>query len=129
MEVGFWCLCDELVLGVLDVLYIRFNDRKEPCFLSFQANQLTPSSLDAKFLGLVEASVVGVSHLFRTTADRNGAQLKKLALFLGKTCENANGMLNVVLRRNTNIPADENAVSVLVPNPDKISSGGKFLIT
>ncbi|MFQ6651853.1 hypothetical protein Gotur_024014 [Gossypium turneri] len=90
---------------------------------ALKANQITPSSLDAKFLGLVEASVVGLSHLFRTTADRNGAQLKKLALFLGKTCENANGMLNVVLRRNTNIPADENAVSVLVPNPDKISSG------
>ncbi|MBA0604357.1 hypothetical protein Godav_017023 [Gossypium davidsonii] len=90
---------------------------------ALKANQITPSSLDVKFLGLVEASVVGLSHLFRTTADRNGAQLKKLALFLGKTCENANGMLNVVLRRNTNIPADENAVSVLVPNPDKISSG------
>ncbi|XP_040973269.1 uncharacterized protein [Gossypium hirsutum] len=90
---------------------------------ALKANQITPSSLDAKFLGLVEVSVVGLSHLFRTTADRNGAQLKKLALFLGKTCENANGMLNVVLRRNTNIPADENAVSVLVPNPDKISSG------
>ncbi|MBA0732104.1 hypothetical protein Gogos_016215, partial [Gossypium gossypioides] len=90
---------------------------------ALKANQKTPSSLDAKFLGLVEASVVGLSHLFCTTADRNGAQLKKLALFLGKTCENANGMLNVVLRRNTNIPADENAVSVLVPNPDKISSG------
>ncbi|GMI76650.1 hypothetical protein like AT5G07400 [Hibiscus trionum] len=90
---------------------------------ALKANQFTPSSLDVKFLGLVEASVVGLSHLFRTTADRNGAQLKKLALFLGKTCENANGMLNVVLRRDTNIPVDENAVSVLVPNPDKLSAG------
>ena len=72
--------------------------------------------------------MVGLSHLFRTAADRNGAQLKKLALFLGKTCENANGMLNVVLRRNTNIPVDENAVSILVPNPDKLSEGGKILM-
>ncbi|XWS51535.1 hypothetical protein CRYUN_Cryun12cG0184400 [Craigia yunnanensis] len=87
------------------------------------ANQFTSSSFDVKFLGLVEASVVGLSHLFRTAADRNGAQLKKLALFLGKTCENANGKLNVILRRNTNIPVDENAVSILVPNPDKLSEG------
>ncbi|KAK8680204.1 hypothetical protein V6N13_109156 [Hibiscus sabdariffa] len=91
---------------------------------ALKANQFTLSSLDMKFLGLVEASVVGLSHLFRTTADRKGAQLKKLALFLGKTCENANGMLNVVLRRDTNIPVDENAVSVLVPNPDKLSARG-----
>ncbi|EOY22698.1 Forkhead-associated domain-containing protein / FHA domain-containing protein, putative isoform 2, partial [Theobroma cacao] len=86
-----------------------------------KANQFTTSSFDAKFLGLVEASVVGLSHLFRTAADTNAALLKKLALFLGKTCENAYGMLDVVLRRNTNIPADENAVSVLVPNPDELS--------
>ncbi|XVE63807.1 hypothetical protein DITRI_Ditri07aG0050100 [Diplodiscus trichospermus] len=90
---------------------------------ALKVSQFTPSSYDAKFLGLVEASVVGLSHLFRTAADKNGSQLKKLALFLGKTCENANGMLNVVLRRNTNIPVDENAVSVLVPNTDKLSDG------
>ncbi|XP_007038197.2 PREDICTED: uncharacterized protein LOC18605236 [Theobroma cacao] len=86
-----------------------------------KANQFTTSSFDVKFLGLVEASVVGLSHLFRTAADTNAALLKKLALFLGKTCENAYGMLDVVLRRNTNIPADKNAVSVLVPNPDELS--------
>lgn len=73
--------------------------------------------------------MVGLSYLFRTAADRNGAQLKKLALFLGKSCENENGMLSVVLRRNTNIPIDENAVSVLVTSPDKLSEGGKILIT
>ncbi|KAE8694519.1 Forkhead-associated domain-containing protein / FHA domain-containing protein [Hibiscus syriacus] len=89
---------------------------------TLKANQFTPSSLDVKFLGLVEASVVGLGHLFCTTEDKNGAKLKKLALFLGKTCENANGMLNVVLRRNTNISVDENAVSVLVRNPDNLSA-------
>ncbi|XP_021286503.1 uncharacterized protein LOC110418179 isoform X2 [Herrania umbratica] len=86
-----------------------------------KSNQFSTSSFDVKFLGLVEASVVGLSHLFRTAADTNAALLKKLALFLGKTCENEYGMLDVVLRRNTNIPADENAVSVLVPNPDELS--------
>ncbi|XP_022736941.1 uncharacterized protein LOC111289853 [Durio zibethinus] len=88
---------------------------------ALKANQFMPSSFDVKFLGLVETSVVGLSHLFRTAADRNGVQLKKLALFLGKTCENANGMLNVILRRNKNNPVDENAVSVHVANPDKLS--------
>ncbi|XVF54816.1 hypothetical protein PTKIN_Ptkin05aG0212200 [Pterospermum kingtungense] len=90
---------------------------------ALKANQFTLSSFDVKFLGLVETSVVGLSYLFRTAADRNGAQLKKLSLFLGKTCVNANGLLSVVLRRNTNIPVDENAVNVLVPNPDKLSEG------
>ncbi|KAK6250360.1 hypothetical protein QUC31_007869 [Theobroma cacao] len=93
-----------------------------------KANQFTTSSFDAKFLGLVEASVVGLSHLFRTAADTNAALLKKLALFLGKTCENAYGMLDVVLRRNTNIPADENAVSVLVPNPDELSGRADIIM-
>ncbi|GMJ00771.1 hypothetical protein like AT5G07400 [Hibiscus trionum] len=32
-------------------------------------------------------------------------------------------MLNVVLRRDANIPVDENVVRVLVPNPDKLSTG------
>ncbi|OMO94770.1 Tyrosyl-DNA phosphodiesterase, partial [Corchorus capsularis] len=88
---------------------------------TLKVNQFRPTSLDSKLLGLVEASVVGLSHLFRTAEDTNGARLKKLALFIGKTCDNEYGMLYVVLRRNKNIPADENAVSVLVPNPDELS--------
>ncbi|GKV17466.1 hypothetical protein SLEP1_g27975 [Rubroshorea leprosula] len=87
------------------------------------AKHFCPLLYCEKFLGLVEASVVGLSHLFRTAADSNGAQLKKLASYLGKSHENAYGMLDIVLRRASNIPADENAVSVLVPNPDELSGG------
>lgn len=81
-----------------------------------------------KFLGSVVASVVGFSHLFRTAADSNSARLKALAAFLGKSCKNAYRRLEIVLRRNLNVPADENAVSVLVPNPDGTSEGGKSYI-
>ncbi|KAJ4824263.1 hypothetical protein Tsubulata_031292, partial [Turnera subulata] len=81
------------------------------------------NSGDVKLLGSVEASVVGLSHLFQNAIDRNGAQLKRLATFLGKSCENAYGLSEVVLRRNTNVPADPNAVSVLVSNPDQCSEG------
>ncbi|KAH9705763.1 FHA domain-containing protein [Citrus sinensis] len=79
-------------------------------------------SSDGKFLGSVETSVVGLSHLFCTAADSNGTQIKKLAAFLGKSFS-AHGMLKILLRRNTNVPADANAVSVLVPNPDELSDG------
>lgn len=53
--------------------------------------------------------------------------MKKLALFLGRCRENINGMSEIVLRRRTNIPADGNAVSVLIPNPDDLSVGGNLL--
>ncbi|KAM4106375.1 hypothetical protein ACJW30_04G058400 [Castanea mollissima] len=76
-----------------------------------------------KFLGFVEASVVGLSHLFQTAADSNGAQLKKLAAFLRKSCEKAYGVLEILLIRNKNVPADANAVSVFVPNPNEHSKG------
>lgn len=33
-------------------------------------------------------------------------------------------MLIIVLRRTKNVPADANAVSVLVPNPNELSKGG-----
>lgn len=36
------------------------------------------------------------------------------------------GMSEVVLRRMTNIPADGNAVSVLIPNPEDLSVGGNL---
>ena len=71
------------------------------------------------------ASVVGLSHLFRNAADSNGAKLKMLAAFLGKSCKNADGRLEVVLRRNPNVAADGNAVSILVSNPHGIYEGGK----
>ncbi|KAJ4961789.1 hypothetical protein NE237_021699 [Protea cynaroides] len=90
-------------------------------FLS--GHQWAMQSTGIKFLGSIEASVVGLSHRFHAAFDSSGAQLKTLATFLGKCHENAYGMSEVILRRNTNIPADSNAVSVLVCNLDKFSEG------
>ncbi|KAL1196822.1 hypothetical protein V5N11_024634 [Cardamine amara subsp. amara] len=83
-------------------------------------------SFNKEFLGSVEASVVGLSYLFRSANDSTGAQLKRLASYISRTRENSLGMLELVLRRNTNIPADVNAVSILVPNPDD-DSGDEFV--
>lgn len=84
-----------------------------------------PLSHHVKSLGSVEASVAGLSYIFRTSADSNGARLKKLATFLRKCKENMYGMTEVVLRRDSKIPADANAVSILVPNPEEVFMGGK----
>ncbi|KAH7866614.1 hypothetical protein Vadar_022738 [Vaccinium darrowii] len=89
----------------------------------FPGKQCASQSQGVKVLGSVETSVVGLSHLFRTSADSDGTQLKKLASFLGKCHGNENGMLEIVLRRNRNIPADANAMSVLVLNPEVFSEG------
>uniref|UniRef100_A0A6N2KZH2 HIRAN domain-containing protein n=1 Tax=Salix viminalis TaxID=40686 RepID=A0A6N2KZH2_SALVM len=94
-----------------------------PGIHSRRSPNLPSGSSSVQFLGSVEASVVGLSHLFHTAADRNGLQLKQLAAFLGKCCENVYGMSEIVLRRNLNVPADVNAVSILVPNPDQFSGG------
>lgn len=75
----------------------------------------------AMCIGSVEASVVGLNYLFRSSADFNGKKLRKLAAFLGKCHENADGMTEVLLRREKNIPADANAVSILLPNPVELS--------
>ncbi|OVA03083.1 Forkhead-associated (FHA) domain [Macleaya cordata] len=92
--------------------------------MNFLSAKHCPSqSIGMKFLGSVEASVVGLKHRFHTAADSNGAQLKTLAAFLGKCQENAFGMSEAVLRRNTNIPADANAVSVLICDLDEFSEG------
>ncbi|KAH0895500.1 hypothetical protein HID58_045068 [Brassica napus] len=90
---------------------------------SYKPSYLTESvrsstAFNEEFLGSVEASVVGLSYLFRSTSDSTGAQLKRLASYISRTRENSLGMLELVMRRNTNVPADVNAVSVLVPNPD-----------
>ena len=69
--------------------------------------------------------MVGLSHLFHKAADSNGAHLKKLASFLRKSCVNADGLLEIALIRNKNVPADANAVSILVPNPNDLSKEGK----
>lgn len=90
-------------------------------FLS--AKHCSSRSFGTKFLGSVEASVVGLKYRFHTSADSNGAQLKTLAAFLRRCQENAFGMSEVLLRRNTNIPADSNAVSVLICDLDEASEG------
>ncbi|MCL7046621.1 hypothetical protein MKW94_028766 [Papaver nudicaule] len=92
-------------------------------FLSNQAEHRSSWSISTKFLGSVEASVVGLKHRFHTSADSNGAQLKTLAAFLRRCRENVFGMSEVVLRRNTKIPADSNAVSVLICDLDEASEG------
>lgn len=74
--------------------------------------------------------MVGLSHLFRSSADTSGIKLKKLATFLGMCCENEYRMSEVLLRRESNIPVDGNAVSVFIPNPEEFSLGGKvYLLT
>lgn len=70
--------------------------------------------------------MVGLSYLFHKAADSNGAQLKKLASFLGKSSEKADGFSKVVLKRNKSIPADENAVSILVPSTNEFPGEGEF---
>ncbi|KAL7179760.1 hypothetical protein ACSBR1_043042 [Camellia fascicularis] len=111
-----------LVASVPGIHSRRAPSILEPMYF-LPGEQCASQSYGVKVLGSIETSVVGLSHLFRTSADTKGSQLKKLASFLGKCYENANGMLEIVLRRNTNIPADANAVSILVPNPEKFSEG------
>ncbi|OIW00221.1 hypothetical protein TanjilG_27472 [Lupinus angustifolius] len=83
-----------------------------------------PESVQAlPSLGSVVTSVVGLSHLFRSAADSNNGRLKALASFLGKSSTDSFGRLEITLRRNFNVPADENAVSILVHNPDGTSEG------
>ncbi|KAL6652826.1 hypothetical protein ACP70R_011751 [Stipagrostis hirtigluma subsp. patula] len=88
-------------------------------FLSAQ-QILHRSSARRMFLGSVHTSVVGLSHRFHTPSDA-GFQLKALSGFLGKCRENMHGTIEVILKRITNIPADANAVSVLVADLDKFS--------
>lgn len=78
-----------------------------------------------KYVGSAQVSVVGLSHRFHTSADSNGAHLKTLASFLRNFQEHASGTLEVLLRRNLNIPADSNAMSVFVADLDEFSDGGK----
>lgn len=89
------------------------------------AQQIAHSkSVAGNFLGYVQASVVGLSHRFRATTDSNGAQVKLLASLLGKCRENTSGTVEVLLKRNMNIPADANAMSVLVADFDEFPEGG-----
>nr|XP_028963423.1 uncharacterized protein LOC114826828 [Malus domestica] len=78
----------------------------------------TPFMLDSRHFGLVSAFICDVSYLFCNAKDSNGAKLKKLASFLRKSCEHAKP-LSIVLTRNTNVPAEANAVNILVPDSNE----------
>ncbi|KAK9080590.1 hypothetical protein SSX86_000348 [Deinandra increscens subsp. villosa] len=84
----------------------------------------TPQPLKYWLLGSVDASVVGISHLFRTSADSNGALLKRLARSIGRCHVSPYGLIEVILRRNSNIPADANAISVAISDSEELSDGG-----
>ncbi|KAJ1270821.1 hypothetical protein BS78_06G080500 [Paspalum vaginatum] len=71
-------------------------------------------------IGSVQTSVVGLSHRFHMPSDA-GSQLRALSAFLGKCRENMHGTSEVILKRNTNISADANAVSVLVADLENFS--------
>ncbi|KAI3414415.1 FHA domain-containing protein, partial [Psidium guajava] len=71
-----------------------------------------------KAVGYLIASVPGIH-----SSDSDGTTLRKLASFLSESHVNASGMLETTLRRETNIPADYNAVSILVRNPNNFFKG------
>nr|CAB3484415.1 unnamed protein product [Digitaria exilis] len=81
---------------------------------------LHTKSAHRMFVGSVQTSVVGISHRFNMPSDA-GSQLRALSAFLGKCRVNMHGTTEVILKRSTNIPADSNAVSVLVADLDKFS--------
>ncbi|KAJ8553534.1 hypothetical protein K7X08_024212 [Anisodus acutangulus] len=89
----------------------------------FLGGDCLPELCHFKSVGSVEASVAGLSHLFRTSVDLSGARMKKLATYLGNCGENVYGMSEVILKRDSNIPVDANAVSILIPNPENLSLG------
>ncbi|KAL0921102.1 hypothetical protein M5K25_008138 [Dendrobium thyrsiflorum] len=84
---------------------------------------LSKFTTSTKYLGSVQASVVGLRHRFHNAIDSRGEQLKKLALFLGKFKNSSSRLMEVVLKRNHSIPADANAISIFVSNLDEMSNG------
>ncbi|RCV33451.1 hypothetical protein SETIT_7G084500v2 [Setaria italica] len=84
---------------------------------------LHTKSANRTFVGSVQTSVVGLSHRFHMPSNA-GSQLRALSAFLGKCRENMHGTTEVILKRNTNIPADANAVSVLVADLHNFSEEG-----
>ncbi|XP_076919289.1 uncharacterized protein LOC143580033 [Bidens hawaiensis] len=87
-------------------------------YISESGHSCTSRPLKRMLLGSVEASVVGISNLFRTSADSNGALLKRLAHAIGKCHVSAYGLVEVVLKRNLSIAADANAISVAISDSD-----------
>ncbi|KAJ7546704.1 hypothetical protein O6H91_08G051000 [Diphasiastrum complanatum] len=67
------------------------------------------------YLGIVDSTVVGIIHRFRPEADPNGVRLRALATISSKGSVDADGLIQVILKREMNVSVDPNAVSVLVP--------------
>lgn len=91
-----------------------------------QPKKKQPMLEQRRFLGSVEASVVGLKYRFGGKADANGIQCKMMATLLGKCHQNMDGLSEVLLKRVTNIPADANAIAVIVCNPENSLNGGKY---
>lgn len=113
---------------LIDVESVSFTFSNQWYYHLMQAQRtLHSKSVAGKFLGCVQASVVGLSHRFHAATGSNCAQVKILASLLGKCRENTSGTIEVLLKRNMNIPADANAVSVLVADLDEFSEQGMIL--
>jgi hypothetical protein len=84
-------------------------------YIAFFSMQGTSShSLPRKLLGIVSSTVVGITFRFCAAADPNGSRVRALAKLLNSIDPDEDGMIVVLLRRAKNVPADCNAVSVVV---------------
>ncbi|KAG6503123.1 hypothetical protein ZIOFF_035413 [Zingiber officinale] len=82
------------------------------CLSAKQIKQCKTSA--GNLLGSVQTTVVGLHYRFHTSFDPNGGQLKFLASLLRRCSESTSGTVEVLLKRITNIKADDNAVSIVV---------------
>ncbi|EEE60932.1 hypothetical protein OsJ_14671 [Oryza sativa Japonica Group] len=101
-------------------IYARNPHYLESNYCLSRKQILHTKSAHRMFLGSVQTSVVGLSHRFHIPSDA-GSKLKALSVLLSKCHVNMHGTTEVILKRNTNIPADANAVSVLVADLDKFT--------
>uniref|UniRef100_A0A0E0KQ54 NAD(P)-binding domain-containing protein n=1 Tax=Oryza punctata TaxID=4537 RepID=A0A0E0KQ54_ORYPU len=101
-------------------IYAHSPQYLESNFCLSRKQILHTKSADRMFLGSAQTSVVGLSHRFHIPSDA-GSKLKALSVLLSKCHVNMHGTTEVILKRNTNIPADANAVSVLVADLDKFT--------
>ncbi|TVU14673.1 hypothetical protein EJB05_38156, partial [Eragrostis curvula] len=101
-------------------LYVQRPPFFDPNYFLSAKHILHTKSACSMFLGSVQTSVVGISRRFHIPSDA-GSQLKALSAYLGKCRVNMHGTTEVILKRNTNIPADANAVSVHVADLNNFS--------
>jgi hypothetical protein len=84
-------------------------------------------SLPRKLLGMVSSTVVGITFRFCAAADPNGSRVRALAKLLNSIDPDEDGMIVVLLRRAKNVPADCNAVSVVVSSGAMAMGAEPFL--